>query len=86
MTSKWAAEIGARYSVTQSLSASDLEDSLRWNKCHTQAMQVQAGKQLSKLQEKPAQQYSHTGQATSLQTKDQELTEIMEEDTLNSFE
>ena len=44
----------ARHSVLQSLSASDLEDSLERNIHHTLAMQAQIDHEMSKIQEEPA--------------------------------
>ena len=41
MASEKIDEITTRYSMLQSLSVSDLADSLEQNICHTQAMQVQ---------------------------------------------
>ena len=69
--------ITARYSVLQSLSASDLEDSLEHIICCTQTTQAQIAAEMNKLQEEPAQQAE---QVANLQAKDQQLAEIMEEE------
>ena len=66
--------------VYQSLSVSDLEDSLEHNICHTQAMQAQIAVEMTKLQEEPAQQAEQINQAANLQAQDQQLAEIMEEE------
>ena len=55
MASEKIDEITARYSVLQSLSTSDLEDSLEHNICHTHAMQAPIMAKMSKLQEEPTQ-------------------------------
>ena len=80
MTSEKINEIPARYSLFQSLSVSDLEDSPEQNICHTQAMQAKIAKEMSKLQEKAAQKAHQTNQVASLQDRDQQLAEIMEEE------
>ena len=46
----------ARNSLLQSLSVSDLEDSLERNICCTQDMQVLIAHEMSKIQEEPTQQ------------------------------
>ena len=56
MASEKIDEITARYSMLQSLSASDLEDILEQNICHTQAMQADIAAEMNKLQEEPTQQ------------------------------
>ena len=79
MTSEKIDEITARYSMLQSLPASDLEDSLEHNICHTQATWAQITAEMSKLQEEPTQQVQIEEQAGNLQAQDQKLAEIMEE-------
>ena len=49
MASEKIGEITARYNVLQSLSVSDLEDSLECNICCTQAMWAQTAAEISKL-------------------------------------
>ena len=44
--------ITVRYSMLHSLPASDLEDSLAWNICHTQVMQAEIVHAMSRLEEK----------------------------------
>ena len=56
MASKKVDGIIAGHSVFQSLSTSDLEDSLERNICHTQAMWVQIAHEMSKTQEEPEPQ------------------------------
>ena len=51
MASEKMDEIIARHSILQSLSPSDLEDSLERNICHTQAMQLQIAHEMSKIQQ-----------------------------------
>ena len=65
------------YSMLQSLSASDLEDRLERNICHTQAMWPQIVAEMSKLQEDPTQNPEQVDQAASLQAQDHQLAEIM---------
>ena len=55
MASGWIDEISARYSILHSLSVSELEDSLEWNKCYAKVMQAQTAEQLSNLQKEPTQ-------------------------------
>ena len=43
-------------------------------------MWVQIAAEMSKLQEEPTQQASQTNQVASLQEKDEQLAEIMEEE------
>ena len=69
-----------RYSMLQSLSASNLEDSLAWNICHTQAMQAQIAHVMSRLEEEPAQQAESNDQAAWLQEQDWQLAEVLEEE------
>ena len=66
--------------MLQSLSAGDLEDSLEHNIHHIQAIQAQIAAEISKLQEEPTQQAKQADQVASLQAKDQQLAEIMEEE------
>ena len=69
--------------MLQSLSVSDLKDSLEQNICHTQDMWAQMAHELSKLQEEPSQQAKLVDQAANLQdlqAKDQQHAEIMEEE------
>ena len=80
MTSDKIDEITTMYSMLQSLSVSGLEDSLEPNICRTQAMQAQIAAKMSKLWEEAAQEANQTNQAASLQEKDQQLAEIMEEE------
>ena len=79
MASEEIDEITARYSVLQSLSASDLQGSLECNIHCTQEMWAQIVAEMSKLQE-PTQQADQMNQAASLQERDQQLAEIMEEE------
>ena len=64
----------------QSLSASDLEDSLEYNIHYTQAMWAQIAAEISKLQEEPTQQAEKVEQVSNLQAQDHQLAEIMEEE------
>ena len=63
--------------MLQSLSASDLEDSLEQNICHTQAVWAQIAHEMSKLQEDPTQQAELEDQTANLQAQDQQLAEIV---------
>ena len=56
MASEKIDEIIARNSMFQSLSASDLVDSLERNICFNQAMQAQIAQEMRKIQEEPTQQ------------------------------
>ena len=56
MVSEKIDKIAARCSALQSLSVSELEDSLKQNMCYTQTMGVHIAAEMSKLQEEPAQQ------------------------------
>ena len=58
--------ITARYSVFQSLSASDLEDSLDQNICWTQTMQAQIAHAMSRWEEKPTLHAEPDDQAAQL--------------------
>ena len=71
-------EITARYSMLQSLSTSDLEGNLECNIHCAQSMWAKITAEMSKLQE-PAQQAKLADQAASLQAKDQQFAETMEE-------
>ena len=73
-------DITVRYSVLQSLSTSDLEDSLAWNIHHTQAMWVQIAHAMSKLEEEPTQRAESIDHAAQLQEWDWQLAEIMKEE------
>ena len=73
-------DISARYSMLQSLSMGDLEDSLEHDISCNQAMQAQIAVEISKLQEEPIQQAKQIDQAANLQAKDQQVAEIMEEE------
>ena len=75
-------EIIARHSMLQSLSTSDLEDSLERNMCHTQAMWVQIAHEISKIQEPTPQAMleQQVANLQDLQVQDQQLAEIMEEE------
>ena len=83
MASEKIDKIIARHSMLQSLSASDLEDSLQRNIYHTQAMQAQIAHEMSKIQEDPTLQAMLEDQVANLedlQVKDQQLAAIMEEE------
>ena len=83
MVSEKIDEIIARHSMLQSLSNSDLEDSLERNICHAQAMQAQVSHEMSKIQEEPAPQAILEQKAANLQdlqVQEQQLAEIMEEE------
>ena len=73
-------DITTRYSMLQSLSVSDLEDSLEHNIHCTQALQAQIAVEMIKLQEEPMQQAEQLEQAANLQAQGQQLAEIMEEE------
>ena len=72
--------IMVRFSVLQSLSASDLEDSLDRNICQTQAMQAQIANAMSRIEEKPAVRAEPDDQAAQLLQQDQQLAKILEEE------
>ena len=72
--------IMVRYSVLQSLSASNLEDSLDWNIHWTQAMQAQIANAMSWIEEEPAVRAEPDDQAVQLLQQDQQLAKIMEEE------
>ena len=67
-----------RFSVLQSLSMSDLEDSLDRNIYQTQAMQVQIADAMSQIEEEPAARAEPDNQAAHL-IQDQQLAEILED-------
>ena len=75
--------ITARFSVLQSLSASDLEDSLDRNICWTQAMQAQIAKAMSRIEEEPTVRAEPDDQAAQLIQQDQQLAEILEEEMIH---
>ena len=72
--------IMTRFSVLQSLSMSDLEDSLDRNICQTQAMQAQIANTMSWIEEEPAARAEADNQAAHLIDQDQQLAEILEEE------
>ena len=83
MASEKIDDIIARHSILQSLSTSDLEDSLERNIYCTQAMQAQIAHEMSKIQEEPvpkAMLEDQVPQLQDLQVQDQQLAEIMEEE------
>ena len=89
MASEKIDEITTRYSMLQSLSVSDVEDSLEGKIYHTQGMQVQIAAEMSKLQEEPSQQAKLVDPVTNLQdlqTQNQQLAEIMEEEMTHQDE
>ena len=59
---------------------SHLEDSLEHNICCTQAMWAQIVAEICKLQEELTLQANKADQVTSLQAKDEQLAELMEEE------
>ena len=72
--------IRVRFSVLQSLSTSDLEDSLDRNICQTQAMQAQIANDMSQIEEEPAVRAEPDDQAAQLIQQDQQLAEILDEE------
>ena len=80
MVSEEIDNITVRYSVLQSLSVSDLKDSLDRNIHHTQATWAQIAQVMSRLEEEPALQAEPYDQAAQLQQQDQPLAEILEEE------
>ena len=80
MASEKIDNITARYSILQSLSMNDMEDSLDRNIHCTQAMWAQIAHAMSRLEEKPTSQAEPNNQAARLQVLDQQLAEIMEEE------
>ena len=79
MASEEIDNIMARYSVLQSLSRSDLEDSLDRNIHQTQAMWAQIAHAMSRLEE-PTSQAEPTNQAAQLQQQKQQLAKMLEEE------
>ena len=71
--------ITARFCVLQSLSTSDLEDSLDRNICQTQAMQAQIANAMSRIEE-PTVRAEPDDQAAQLLQQDQQLAEILDEE------
>ena len=80
MASEEVDNIMVRYSVLQSLSASDLEDSLERNICQTQAMQAQIAHAMSQLEEEPTVRPEPDDQAAQLLQQDKQLAKIIEEE------
>ena len=80
MAPKEIDNIMARYSVLQSLSMSELGDSMDRNICHTQAMWAQVAHVMSRLEEEPTWRAEPDDQATQLQYQDQQLAKILEEE------
>ena len=72
--------ITARYSVLQSLSTSDLEDSLDRNIHRTQAMWAQIANAICRIKEEPAVRAEPDDLAAQLLQQDQQLAKIMEEE------
>ena len=72
--------IMARFSVLQSLSRSNLEDSLNRNICQTQAMQAQIASAMSQIEDEPTARAEPDEQAAQLIQQDQQLAEILEEE------
>ena len=72
--------IMARFSVLQSLSASNLEDSLDRNICWTQAMQAQIANAMNRIEEEPTVRAEPDDQAAQLLQQDQQFAEIIEEE------
>ena len=80
MASEEIDNITARYSVLQSLSASDLEDSLDRNICQTQAIQAQIAHAMSRLEEEPTSLAEPNDQAAQLKEQVRQLAKIMEDE------
>ena len=81
MASEKIDETTARHRMLESLSASDLEDSLERNIHHTLAMWVQIAHEM--IQEDPTQQAMLLDQVANLedlQAEDQQLAKIIEEE------
>ena len=72
--------IMVRFSVLQSLSASDLEDSLDRNIHQTQAMWAQLANAMSQIEEEPTMRAEADDQAAQLIQQDQQFAEIWEEE------
>ena len=66
--------------MLHALSASDLEDSLDWNICCTQAMQAQIAHAVSRLEEEPTSRAEPNDQAGQLQEQERQLAKIMEKE------
>ena len=64
--------IMVRFSVLQSLSASNLEDSLDRNICQTQAMWAQLANAMSRIEEEPTLTAEPDDQAAQLLQQDQD--------------
>ena len=73
-------DITGRFSVLQSVSASNLEDSLNRNICWTQAMQAQIANAMNRIEEEPAVRAEPDDQAAQLLQQDQQLAEILDEE------
>ena len=72
--------IMGRYSVLQSLSTSNLEDSFDRNIHWTQAMWAQIANAMSQMEEEPTVRAEPDDQAAQLLQQDQQLAEVMEEE------
>ena len=79
MATKEVGNIMVRFKGLQSLSASDLEDSLDRNICQTEAMQAQIANAMSRIEEEPTVRAEPDDQAAQL-LQDQELAKILEEE------
>ena len=79
MAAKEIDDITVRFSVLQSISTSNLEDSLDRNICQTQAMWAQIANAMSRIEE-PTVRAEPNDQAAQLLQQDQQLTEILEEE------
>ena len=73
MASEEIDNIMARYSVLQSPSANNLEDSLDRNICQTQAMWAQIAHAMSRLEEDPVSLAEPNNQATQLKEQERQL-------------
>ena len=78
MASENTDDISTRYSMLQSLSTSDLEDSLAQNICCTQAMWAQIAHAMSRLEEEPIQWAELINHAAQLKEQDWQLAKSME--------
>ena len=72
--------IVVRFSVLQSLSVSNLEDSLDRNICQTQAMWAQIANVMSQIEEEPTVRAEPDEQAAQLIQQNQQLAKILEEE------
>ena len=70
----------ARFSVLQSLSTSNLQDSLDRNIHQTQAMQAQIANAMSQIEEEPMARAEPDEQAAQLIQQNQQLADILEEE------